>query len=42
MLVEEGFATLVDGAVSIEPAFANAVRVALERVAASTDEENAR
>ena len=41
MLVEEGFATLVNGAVSIEPAFADAVRIALERCAASTHEENA-
>src|SRR3989442_15070376 len=40
MLVEEGFATLVNGAVSIEPAFADAVRIALERCAASTHDDN--
>jgi len=34
MLVEEGFATLIKGRVTIDPIFAQTVRVALERVSA--------
>jgi hypothetical protein len=41
MLVAEGFARLVNRAVSIERRFADAVRIALEHSSASGDNENA-
>lgn len=41
MLVEEGFAKLLNGSVSIEPAFSDAVRLAREAARAFTGEDDA-